>query len=202
VALPVSSGVSGTWQAMVKAAEPMRQAGFRIAVVDTLQNSAAQGLLVLEAAKAAARGESFENIVRLAETERKRVKIYVSVDDFKYMVRGGRVSRFAGIAATLLRLKPIITLDEKGRGARFDKAFSQKSLSRKIAGIVRRTREERGLRSYAVVHAGAPDRAAEFAAMLEEATGMSCEYVMEISPVVGMNAGIGSVAVAVREGRD
>ena len=118
------------------------------------------------------------------------------------MVRGGRVSRLAGIIATLLRLKPIITLDENGKGTRFDKAFSQKSLSRKIVDIVRRTREEKGLKSYAVVHAGAPDRAKEFADMLKDATGMECDFIMEISPVVGLNAGIGSVAVAVREGRD
>jgi fatty acid-binding protein DegV len=44
------------------------------------------------------------------------------------MVKGGRVSPLKGLAAKLLNLKPIVSLDESGRGIAFDKAFSSRGL--------------------------------------------------------------------------
>ena len=99
-------------------------------MVDTRLNSVAQGLVVLETARAAAAGAGFDELVRIAERARERTKIYVGVNTFKYMVRGGRVSRLKGLVATALNLKPVITLDRDGKGAVFGKAFSQKGVIR------------------------------------------------------------------------
>ena len=197
VALPVSAAISGTWNAMRLEAESLRNEGDPIQVVDTRLNSVAQGLVVLETARAAAAGAGFDELVRIAERARERTKIYVGVNTFKYMVRGGRVSRLKGLVATALNLKPVITLDEAGKGAAFSKAFSQKGVIRKILDIVSRTKAEAGIERYAVVHAAAPDRAEEFAERLEGIVGKPPEYIMEISPIVGSHAGKGALAVAV-----
>ena len=197
VALPVSAAISGTWNAMRLEAESLRNEGYPIQVVDTRLNSIAQGLVVLETARAAAAGAGFDELVRIAERARERTKIYVGVNTFKYMVRGGRVSRLKGLVATALNLKPVITLDEAGKGAAFSKAFSQKGVIRKILDIVSRTKAEVGIERYAVVHAAAPDRATDFAERLEGIVGKPSEYIMEISPIVGSHAGKGALAVAV-----
>ncbi|HPL92098.1 MAG TPA: DegV family protein, partial [Treponemataceae bacterium] len=72
---------------------------YPIQVIDTRLNSVAQGLVVLGTARAAA-GAGFDELVRIAERARERTKIYVGVNTFKYMVRGGRVSRLKGLVAT------------------------------------------------------------------------------------------------------
>jgi len=98
VALPVSAAISGTWNAMRLEAESLRNEGYPIQVIDTRLNSVAQGLVVLGTARAAA-GAGFDELVRIAERTRERTKIYVGVNTFKYMVRGGRVSRLKGLVA-------------------------------------------------------------------------------------------------------
>lgn len=196
VALPVSDAISGTWNAMRLEAEALRDEGYPIQVVDTRLNSAAQGLVVIESARAAASGAGFNEVVKIAESVRDRTRILVGVSTFKYMVRGGRVSRLKGFVATAMNLKPVITLDKDGKGAVSGKAFSQKGVIRKIIDSVSRMRDEGGIERYAVVHAASPERAAAFAEELEALLGKPPEYIMEISPIVGSHAGKGALAVA------
>lgn len=180
-------------------AEKLETEGYPVRVVDTRLNSAAQALVVLEAARAAAAGARFDDVVRTAEQARDRTKIFVGVHTLRYMVRGGRVSRLKGVAAAALNLKPVVTLDAAGRGAAFGKAFSQKGAVRKILDTVSRIHTEHGIARYAVVHAAAPDQAEVFAKQLEAIVGIPPEYIMEISPIVGSHAGKGALAVAVME---
>jgi len=200
IALPVGKALSGTWQQMQLAAEPWNREGKRIEVIDTCLDSAAQGLLAAEVARAAAEGRGLDELKQLAETLKKRVKIYVTVSTFKYMVKGGRVSPLKGFLATLLNLKPIVSLDEQGRGIAFDKAFSRKGLMKKTAALMKETVERNGIVRYAVVHAAAPEKAAEFAALAEAVTGKKPDYITAISPIVGMHSGKGAVAVGILEG--
>lgn len=194
IAIPVGKALSGTWQVMKNAAKPLEAGGFSVTVVDSKLNSAAQGLVVLSAARAAADGKSHAEIVDLIGTLVAKARIYVSVADIKYMVRGGRVSATKGLVAAIGHLKPIVTLDKEGHGAIGGFAFSAKRARAKILSLLVRARADIG--SYAVVHAGAGDTAAAWAEELTLELGKKPEYVMEISPVVGMHAGIGCVAVA------
>ncbi len=199
IVLPVAKALSGTWQQLSSAAEKYNRSGRRIEVVDTCLDSAAQGLRVAEIAEAAVNGASLEALRERSEYLKHRIKIYVSVTTFKYMVKGGRVSPLKGALARLMNLKPIVSLDEQGRGIAFDKAFSGKGLMRKIEALVRSTQASPGIVRYAVVHAAAPKRAAEFAAVVEDITGMEPSYITAISPIVGMHSGRGAVAIGIVE---
>ena len=161
-------------------------------------NSAAQGLLVLSAAEAAEAGMSAEEIVRLVETEREKIKIFVAVSTFRYMIRSGRVSPLKGFIASALNLKPIVSLDSEGKGVAFGKAFSRRALQKKVVRLVGELHREKIVRRYVVVHAAASRRAESFAGLLEEAIGFPPHYIMEISTVVGLHAGVGAVAVALQ----
>jgi DegV family protein with EDD domain len=194
IAIPVGKALSGTWQVMKNAAKPLEAGGFPVTVVDSKLNSAAQGLVVLSAARAAAEGKNYAEILGLIGTLVAKARIYVSVADIKFMVRGGRVSAAKGLVAAIGHLKPIVTLDAEGHGAIGGFAFTAKSARAKILSRLIRARADIG--SYAVVYAGAVETAAAWAEELTLALGKKPEYVMEISPVVGMHAGIGCVAVA------
>jgi len=197
--LPVGKALSGTWNQMRKVAEKFNQQNERIRVIDTCLNSVAQGLLVQEIARKAVEGTGFDALTVLSENLKKRVKIYVSVSTFKYMVKGGRVSPLKGFIAQTLNIKPIVSLDETGKGKAMDKAFSRKQLMKKISLILKETHQQKGIDRYGIVHAAAPEKADEFARMLQEVLGKAPEYISSISPIVGMHSGKGALAIGVIE---
>jgi fatty acid-binding protein DegV len=62
--------------------------------------------------------------------------------------------------------------------------------------MIERRHAESPLRCYAVVHGRNPDGARELAAKIEQAIGLPPLYIEEISPVLALHAGRGTVAVA------
>lgn len=194
IAIPVGKALSGTWQVMNNAAKALRDGGYPIAVVDSRLNSAAQGLAVMAAAENAARGMAYGDILSRLEGRISESRIFVSVATFKYMVRGGRVSALKGFVAAAANLKPIISLDAQGKGIAFGASFSSAGSRKKMLRIVGKHGNRIG--RYAVVHAASPELAGRMADDIEALIGKKAEFISEISPAVGIHAGIGAVAVA------
>ena len=193
IAVHISGRMSGTCAASAREAQKI--AGARITVIDSRHLSGSLGLIVLRAAEAIAAGAGHDEVVRLIESSISRARILVSVKTLEYMVRGGRVSPLQGVLAKLANLKPIVSLDDEGKSLLFGKAFSVRSNIEKILSMVAEDHAAHRTRAYAVVHAGVPDTAQQFAARLRDITGMDPLYVMEISPVVSLNAGPGALSV-------
>jgi len=194
IVLTVSQKMSGTYQAFVDAAAKFAKHNIR--VVDSRQNSGAEGLLVLQAARMIAAGKKTDDVVASLERLRQQTKILVSVKTLKYMVRSGRVGRVSGWVGRVVNLKPVISIDEAGNGIIFSKGLSLRSSNNKIRKHVEAVQKAYGIETYAIVHANATNRASEYAKVYEEIIGKKPEYVMDISTVVAMNAGIGTVAIA------
>ena len=98
-------------------------------VVDSRNLTAGQGLLVLEAAEAARRGESIQDILARLDELIDKVDTTFVVDKLDYLAKGGRCSSVVALGANLLKLKPCIVLSDgkmsvgkKYRGA-FDKVL-------------------------------------------------------------------------------
>ena len=91
IVLTVSSKMSGTYQTFLEATSKFSEQ--KITVIDTLQNSGAEGLLVLKAAQAIEKGMAYDEIIDYINDLRKASKILVSVQTLKYMVKGGRVKK-------------------------------------------------------------------------------------------------------------
>ena len=188
IVISVASKLSGTFQAFMQSAKLYP----KIKVFDSKQNSGAEGLVVLEAAKKAKQGWSQAEILAHLETFTNRTKIYVSVKTLKYMVKMGRLSKVGGLVAKIINLKPVVSLDEEGKGVIAAKAFSLGQNVRKIMKLIAKGEIE----SYAIVHANSLPRAEKMASKIKLKTGIDPLYITEISPIVAMNAGIGAVAVA------
>lgn len=99
-------------------------------VVDSGNLTLGQGLLVLKAAEAAARGDGVDAILAMLDELRGKVDTSFVVDKLDYLAKGGRCSSVVALGANLLKLKPCIVLADgkmavgkKYRGA-FDKALS------------------------------------------------------------------------------
>ncbi len=197
VAVHLAQKLSGTYSTSLAAARRISErTGKRITVIDSRTLSGALGLLVLRMARRIDEGASHDAVAADAESALPKAKILVAVRTLKYMVRGGRVSPMAGAAANLLNLKPIVSMDENGGTKIFDKAFSQRGSLRKI---LRRLRADAGtgrVRDYCILHAHNTGDALAYAAEAEKVLGVKPAFTMDISPAIGLHAGVGAVAVS------
>lgn len=197
LAIQLAGKLSGTFSNSQAAARRVAErTGKRITVIDSRTLSGSLGLIVLRAARLIEAGRTHDEVAGAVARLAPRARILVGVRTLKYMVRGGRVSPMAGVAAKALNLKPIVTLAESGESKIFGKAFSQRGLLRTI--LRRMGSEDRAGRvgDYCVLHAHDPEGARAYAAETERVLGRGPAYIMDISPAIGLNAGVGAVAVA------
>ncbi|MFO7768948.1 MAG: DegV family protein [bacterium] len=198
VAITLSSGLSGTWNAARIAAG--RLPGRRIEVIDSRHLSGSMGLVVLEAAEAIREGCSHDEVAARARDAVERAEILVGAKTMKYLVRSGRVSAVKGLVGRLMNIKPVITLDEEGKAAAFGRAFGQRGLLKLIRKKASELSRTEGVRRYCVVHGHDPATAREWARAMEETVGRPPEFVMDIAPVIGLHAGRGAAAVCLLTG--
>ncbi len=197
IALHLSEKLSGTVNSSRKAAEVIKEEMKKdIAVFDSRNISGGLGLVLLRAARAIEAGTSYEEITSSLPHWIDSCKLYVAPATMKYFVKGGRVSKLKGLVASLFHILPIIYIDPEGRAETFDKAFSHKAIMKKVLSQVQKFREENKIWEYAVVHAHSPENARLLAEGAEKILGKPPVYTQNLSPVIGLHAGLGTVGIA------
>ena len=138
--LSFSSGLSGTCDNFVLASKELSSKyKNKCVIVDSLCASAGQGLFVLLVAKKAKEdGMTFEKLVHYAEELRYKINHIFTVDDLKYLVKGGRVSKTSATIANILRIKPLMKVDDYGKLVVTNKVFSRKLTIRKMFEIMKK----------------------------------------------------------------
>lgn len=189
---------SGTFLSSQKAAERIRKEFIKpVYVFDSKNLSGALGLIVLRTAMAIGNGVSLDEIIGAMDEWIDKAKVFVSVRTLKYMVKGGRVSKPKGYISSLLNIKPVVSMDEHGKSILIGKTFSQSSnvslVIKKIEGL----HEQHKIWKYIVLHAHNLSGANEYSRQMRQLTGFEPLAVVDISPVIGMNAGIGATAVSI-----
>ncbi|MDR3653433.1 MAG: DegV family protein [Paludibacter sp.] len=197
ISVHLTSQFSGTYLNSVKAAEKIA-AEFNkpVYTIDSKTLSGALGLLVLRVAQAIEAGLPIDKIVELVEKCRTDAKIFVSVKDLKYMIKGGRVSKQKGYIANLLGINPIVSMDESGKSILFGQTFSQRANINKVMKQIKKISTGKTIWNYSVLHAHNPSGAQIYADKMLILTGKQPISVVDISPVIGMNAGSGTIAVS------
>ena len=114
--LAFSSGLSTTHQsAVIAAGELMEKYPERkVRVVDTLAASLGQGLLVYYACRKRDEGLSLDALADWVEENKLHLCHWFTVDDLMYLKRGGRVSAATALVGTMLRIKPVLHVDDEG----------------------------------------------------------------------------------------
>jgi DegV family protein with EDD domain len=197
IAIHLSDKLSGTFFSSQKAATKIsRELNKPVTVINSRNISGALGLIVLKAAQAIEAGFSHDQIVTLAEKWIDQTRIFVSVRTLKYMVRGGRVSAVKGLIAKILNINPIVSLDKSGKAIVFDKAFNQKANMIKVMEYVEKINNEKTIWNYIVLHANNKKAAEWYSEQMENLTRKKPVSVVNISPAIGANAGIGAASVA------
>jgi DegV family protein with EDD domain len=197
IAIHLSDKLSGTFNSSQKAALTIsKEFNKSISVLDSKNISGALGLLIMRAAQAIEAGYSHNQVVEMIEKWTKDLRLFVSVRTMKYLVRGGRVSAIKGLIARILNINPIVTVDESGKATVFDKAFNQKANMEKVMGHIRKLCREKTIWNYIILHANNPEAAHWYSEKMEALTMKTPASVVNISPVIGVHAGIGAASVA------
>lgn len=197
IAIHLTGKFSGTYNNSVKAGIRISQEFNKLVqVIDSRNLSGSLGLLVLKAAQYIEAGEDFSTIVKNIQAEVAQSFIFVSVRDLKYMIKGGRVSKPKGMIAGLLGLNPVISMDENGKSMLFGNTFSQKSSLKKVFNHIEKMCEQKAVWNYIVLHAHNPQGAREAEEQMKRITSKTAVSVVDISPVIGMHAGNGAIAVS------
>lgn len=197
IAVHMSAQLSGTWNASHQvAARLSRETGKKISVFDSHHLSGTLGLLVWRAAMAIEQGRSHDEILQLLREWQQKTRILVSAKTLKNFVRSGRISRMKGFIANLLNLKPIISLDENGKTVLFDKAFSQRGNIKKVLKTIDRSMRENKVWKYSLLHAHDPQGIEWYARQIKRVLGKEPEFILDISPAIGLHAGLGAAAIA------
>ena len=164
-------------------------------VVDTLSISGPHTLLVLKAHEMYRNGADIDAVAQWVEDNKLRAQAYFTVDDLKYLQRGGRVSATAAALGTLLDLKPILTETREGKLAAAQKVRGRKKalgfMVDKAAECITDPAESIVL----VLHADAKEDAAKLAIMLHDRIPNVTVRIENVGPVIGAHAGPGTVAV-------
>jgi DegV family protein with EDD domain len=197
ISVHVSDKLSGTFNSSQKAAKAISEEFNKpISVINSKNISGAMGLIILRTAQAIEAGYSHNQVVNLAENWVKNTRLFVSVRDIKYLIRGGRLSAFKGLIARILNINPVISIDETGKAIVLDKSFNQKTTMERVMRHIRRLSRENTIWNYVVLHANNAVAARWYTEKMQTLTHKIPSSVVNISPVIGANAGIGAAAVA------
>ena len=108
----LNAGFSGSFQAacLAKTEAEDRFPERKILVVDSCCATAAQGLLVLQAAQYAQAGHSIEETTACLEKAKHTGQIYFTTADLRYLKKGGRIGKVIKMAAVALKIKPLMEM--------------------------------------------------------------------------------------------
>lgn len=192
----ISANVSGTYAQAVEAAEFLKkQFPERKMLVEEAYNaSLGEGMLAVYAAKLRDMGQSIEACAEWIRKNKYKMNSYFTVDDLKYLRRGGRISATLAIAGTILNIKPILKADANGKIS-----FSSKERGRKKAlASIAKTFAENVInpenQTVAIAHADCEEDALYLAELLK-GYGAQDIVINYYDICTGIHVGPGTVAL-------
>lgn len=193
-----SSGLSGTYQALsLMAAQLQEEFPERIIhVVDSLAASGGQGLLVWYAVQHARAGESIDQVRDWLEENKLHLAHWFTVDDLMFLFRGGRVSKTAAWAGTLLNIKPVLHVDDEGHLIPMEKVRGRKkSLNALIDHMEKSANKPISDQMVFITHGDCIEDAEYVAAKIKERFGVEEVVINYVDPVIGAHSGPGTMAL-------
>lgn len=194
ISIHLSSHLSGTYQSAVIARSVLEK--YDIEVIDSQTASMGLGIIVIEAARAAAAGQGKSEILNLIQRLIKQVKVFFVVDTLEYLQRNGRIGKAAALVGGLLNVKPILTLEDGivvPKGKVRGKAKAKEYLINLIA-------EEYGDNMQGkvmIMHGNEPESALEMKAEIERRFRCAEILLSSIGAVIGTHTGPGVLGVGV-----
>lgn len=195
VAVLLSSQLSGTYQSAV-IGKSMLEQDLDVTVYDSKTASFVYGLMVVEAARAAKAGQSKEQILELLDRIRQNSRVYFMVETLTYLHKGGRIGKASALVGTLLNIKPILTIDDSGSVAPFDKVRGTKKAIARIMEELKAYAKDEPVK-VVIMHGNIPEDAERYMEQCRQEFNIAEEFVMPLGPTIGTHTGPGTLAFVI-----
>ncbi len=188
-----STALSGNTETMISVAEELNKTHKnKLVVFNSLNASLGEGMLVLKAHDLMKQGKTINEIVAELETFKNYSCAFFTVEQLKYLVRGGRVTKLSGFIGSVLQIKPILHVDNQGRLVAYKKVVGRKKSIAELASICAEkvTNKERIF----ITHAECVDEANELAKQINNRVGI-IPIITPLTQVIACHTGPGLLAV-------
>lgn len=194
ISIHLSANLSGTFQSAHLASQTIGDE-IPITVVDSKRASYAIGLIVVEVAELANQGASLETCQSRIDELLKDTTVLFMVDTMEYLQKNGRIGKASALVGSLLKIKPILSLNEEGEVFPFEKARGNKKA---IQRIIDEFDERYGQDPVhvGISHAQAESAASELMERLQSEFNVSKSVIADIGPVIGTHVGPGALSIS------
>ena len=194
--LAFSSALSGTCNSMKIAAEELQEEypEAKVIVVDTLCACMGEAMLLYYALKQKEAGKTIEEVAQWVEENKQHVCHNVTVDDLFHLHRGGRVSKTAAVLGTMVKVKPIIHMDDNGALQVIGKERGRKKSLHKIVDMAVERSKGWDNEIIMITHGDCLEDAEYVAKLVREKMGVENVFIHNIGTVIGSHTGPGVVA--------
>jgi DegV family protein with EDD domain len=195
LAITLSSKLSGTYQSAKAGIDLMKNKKCRVEVIDSRTVAGGLGLVVLSSAAQAKKGMNLDKLVEFTHKALTRSHFVAYFDTLKYLAKGGRIGKAAGLLGSVLSFKPILTVKdgEMSPVTRLrSRAAGLEYMHNFIAGF-------KNIESVSIEHSTDTEGADTLAERFSAANPKIPVMRSAVSPVLGVYGGPNAIAVTVLE---
>jgi DegV family protein with EDD domain len=190
--LTISHKLSGTFETACRAAE-MVEARCRIKVIDTMHVIMGEGLIAVQAGKAAQAGAKLDEIVKQAQNNIRRIEERMAFDTLEYLKRGGRIGSAQAFLGSILKLNPVLRLKD----GEVYPICRERSRAKAIETLYNSVLDYTNIEAIAVEDATTPDEADKLAQRIKLKFPDAPLYRSKVGAVMGAHVGPSIIAVSV-----
>lgn len=194
-----SSALSGGYNNICMGAAEIREAypQAQILVHDTLNVSLGQGLAIMKAVQMKEAGHTISEIYTWLEEHRNEFCVQFTVEDLRYLYRGGRISKTTAIVGSMINVKPILYVNPEGKLVSLS---SVRGRRRSLSTIVNNMAERIGTHindtlPICILHGDVPQDAQYVAGLIKEKLGTDNILINTVGPSIGAHSGPGAIGI-------
>jgi DegV family protein with EDD domain len=198
ISIHISSGLSGTYEASLRAAK--RVHSHRISNIDSGSVSGGEGLIVIAAAIAAKNNQSHNQILKEIDYAKKNTQMFALIPDLTYVAKGGRLSPIKQRLLEFFKLSPIANVKPTGKLGIASVLIGYSNLTEKFANFICK-KVQKGKR-YRVLFLYADNRTQALqlqSLILKQCPEIVEHYMTACSALIGVYAGPEALEVALME---
>lgn len=192
VAITLSSGISGTYQAIRSAGDMVEDVDMHL--FDSEISCLMQGFYALEAAKLAEERKDADEIIGRLEEMKETMRAYFIVDDLRHLARGGRLHGSQAFIGSLLQVKPILHFVDT-KIVPFEKIRTYKKARKRTLELFDEEASGGAKIQAAVIHANRPEEAEAWKKEIEKRYENVTVTVSYFGPVIGTHLGEGALGL-------
>ena len=163
--------------------------------MDTLCASMGEGLLVWHAGQLKKQGKTIEEVRDWAEENKLHLCHQFTVDDLHFLKRGGRISATTAAVGSMLKIKPVLHVNNEGKLVNIGKARGRKASLNTLVDRMEATAVNPGEQTVFISHGDSLEDAQYVARLVSERMGVKDIRINYVGPVIGAHSGPGTLAL-------